>query len=97
MRVILTKKFFFGLPTGIFLQSNCGHNIYSPVFADEVWPVEIRHLQWQIIRDRRANGRLCVTWPSREIFESKYYEQVLSILTRGYCEIPGTGSSHDVA
>ena len=41
----LTKSFFMGLPTGLYLASGVGHAPGQPCFAETVAPVEGRNAQ----------------------------------------------------
>ncbi len=77
MRVKLSKKFFLELNEDLFLASNCFDENLRPIFAQEVWPLSIREMQWQIIVDCRANHRLCEVFESREAFEQDYFDRIL--------------------
>ena len=60
------------LEEGVFLVSNCTDEKAKPIFAEEVWPLRIRELQWQRIVDCCASHRLCEIFRAREDFEEYY-------------------------
>lgn len=76
----LPKKFFMTLEEGLFVASNCANENRKPVFADGVWPLSIRGLQWQIIVERKANSRLCDVYRSKADFEEDYFKRKLSMM-----------------
>jgi hypothetical protein len=57
-RTKLNKKYFMSLKESLFISSNCFYFFIGgsgkPIFADTVWPLSIRGLQWQLIVDRGA-------------------------------------------
>jgi len=63
--VKLTKKFFMGLPEGVFLISNLVQTLNSSKFEEYVTPVAEREKQWQKIVSLECNNRLC------HVFENK--------------------------
>jgi hypothetical protein len=77
LRAKLSKKFFMQLEDGVFLTSNCTNENAKPIFAQEVWPMHIRALQWQLIVDVGASHRLCEIFQSKEDFEETYFDRVL--------------------
>ncbi len=79
----LSKKFFMTLEEGLFVASNCANENRKPVFADEIWPLSIRGLQWQIIVDRRTNNRLCNVFKTKSDFEEDYFETKISMMMQG--------------
>jgi hypothetical protein len=56
----LTKKFFMGLPNGIYLMSNLVGQDRDSVFREYVLsPLSEREKQWQKIKLVEADSRLC--------------------------------------
>jgi hypothetical protein len=79
MRVKLSKKFFLELKEGLFLASNCFNEKDRPIFAEEVWPLTVREMQWQMIVDCGANHRFCEVFESRAAFEETHFDRVLKM------------------
>lgn len=73
----LSKKYFMSLDEDLFISSGVTDDQCKPVFAQEVWPLSIRSLQWQIILERRVNHRHCYVWPSKAAFEEDYFKLYL--------------------
>ncbi len=78
-RVKLSKKFFMGLKDGLFVASNCTHNNLKPIFAEEVLPLNIRELQWQMAVHCNASHWLCEVFESRADFEEYYSDMVMRL------------------
>jgi len=56
----LTKKFFMGLPSGIYLMSNLVGQDRDSVFREYVLsPLSEREKQWQKIKLAGVDSRLC--------------------------------------
>lgn len=65
----LTKKFYIGLPAGAFLVCSAGMSPLEPSFAEYV-AIEIdRPLQWNRIRESRADQIQCDVYQTKEDFE----------------------------
>ena len=73
IRQKLTKKLLMGLPTGVFLVSNCykviGPHTVTPVFAEKLVPLDDRERQWQRIKECGANGRTCEVHTTSEEYK----------------------------
>lgn len=67
--VKLTKKFFGGLPDGVFLVSCVGMSPPEPSFAEYVAASTARQEQWNRICDTGADQRHCDVYGSKEQFE----------------------------
>lgn len=69
----LNKKYFLGLPTEVYLVSNChemvGPNTYTPAFHGYVASPEEREAQWERIKAAYANHRLCTIYPSLQVYK----------------------------
>lgn len=69
----LNKKYFLGLPTGVYLISNCcemvGPNTYTPAFHEYVASPEEREAQWKTIKAAHVNHRLCTIYPSLQEYK----------------------------
>jgi hypothetical protein len=66
--VLLTRKFFFSLRTGMFLVSNIGRSIQEPSFGETVDDPEAREAQWRRIVDLKLSQRKCRVFPSEVAF-----------------------------
>jgi hypothetical protein len=64
----LTKKFFMGLPAGVFLASNCFTSPQKPMFAQYVVPLEEREKQWKQICKANVDQRNCHTFKDEVAF-----------------------------
>jgi len=54
----LTKKYYMGLPDGVFLVSSVGgFTPFDRDFAESVVPSAERNAQWQRICEKRVDGR----------------------------------------
>lgn len=61
----LTKKFYIGLPDGVFLVCSAGMSPIEPSFAEHV-AIEIdRPLQWNRIREAHADQLQCDVYQTR--------------------------------
>ena len=73
IRQKLTKKLLMGLPTSVFVVSNChrpiGPDMVTPVFAEKVVPLDDREWQWQRIKECGANGRTCEVHKTSEEYK----------------------------
>ena len=69
----LTKKFFLGLPSGVYLVSNCykkvAPNISTPIFHEYTEQPTKRISQWERIKTVGADQRLCDVYQSSEEFK----------------------------
>ncbi len=69
----LTRKYLLGLPTGVYLVSNCyrrvGPNKSTPIFYEYVEQPEKRRFQWERIKAAGADQRLCDVYKSSEEFK----------------------------
>jgi len=70
----LSKKFFLGLPDGVFLVSNTMLAPGQPMFAQAVKPPNQRADQWQEIVAARVNGRKCMVFKSAKDFMTTVLE-----------------------
>ena len=79
----LTKKFLMQLPSGTFLVSNCfrrlGPETLTPVFYENVLPLDDREAQWQRIKACGANHRLCHVYKDSEQYKQiRQFQSMLS-------------------
>jgi len=66
----ITKKFYMGLPDGVFLVSSVGgFTPFERDFAEAVVPSAERNAQWQRIREKRVDGRGCEVFASENDFK----------------------------
>jgi hypothetical protein len=69
----LTKKYFWSLPSGVYIVSNCYRSVglgkSTPVFYEYVEQPEKREAQWNRIKNTGANQRLCDVYQSSEEFK----------------------------
>lgn len=66
IRELLAKKFFVGLPDGVFITSNILNSLHQPILAEYVLPSgPEREDQWRSIVLRGCNHRIC------NVFENK--------------------------
>jgi hypothetical protein len=65
----LTKKFYIGLPDGVFLVCSAGMSPLEPSFAEYVAIDIDRPVQWNRIREARADQIECHVYQTKEDFE----------------------------
>ena len=84
----LTKKYFWGLTTGVYIVSNCfrrvGPGKSTPVFYEYVEQPEKREAQWDRIKSAGADQRLCDVYRSSEEFK-----RAVEFKTAVYKNYPG--------
>ena len=56
----LSKKYLMNLDEGLFVISGMGHSPTSPIFAEEVTPINEREAQWDRIKKTATNNRKCM-------------------------------------
>jgi len=67
----LTKKYYMGLPDGVFLVSSVGgFTPFDRDFAESVVPSAGRNAQWQSIHEKRVDGRGCEAFATEEDFKT---------------------------
>ena len=71
----LTKKFLMSLPEGRYLVSNCTDELGCPIYEGVVARSDVRDMQWEKLKQVRANQRHC------HVFDSKidYVEFIESV------------------
>jgi hypothetical protein len=69
----LTKKYFWSLPPGVYIVSNCyssvGPGKSTPVFYEYVEQPDKRKVQWERIKTAGADQRFCDVYQSSEEFK----------------------------
>ena len=69
----LNKKYFLGLPAGVYLVSNCYEMVtmetYTPAFYEYVVAPDQRESQWQRIKAAGANQRQCEVYENADEFK----------------------------
>ncbi|HLH53791.1 MAG TPA: hypothetical protein VKY92_09270 [Verrucomicrobiae bacterium] len=80
----LTKKYLMSLRAGRFLVGNvCDHH-YQPSFAEHVVQPQLRTRQWERIKARGADGRLCDLFKSEQAFRDHARRKRASEKKHGY-------------
>lgn len=74
----LTKKLLMTLPEGCYIVSNVTDGKGCPVYDGEVTGAEFRDLQWEKIKQVRADQRACHVFGSKAEFV-RFFEQVEGI------------------
>jgi tripartite-type tricarboxylate transporter receptor subunit TctC len=84
----LTRKYFLGLPTGVYLVSNCykrvAPNKSTPIFYEYVEQLAQRISQWERVKAAGADQRLCDVYRSSEEFK-----KAVEYKTAAYGNYPG--------
>lgn len=69
MRGNLTKRFYFQIPTGLFLVSRIDRSKNKPIFAEKVVPLSERRSQWKTIMEIGIAQRLCYVFADKKDYE----------------------------
>jgi len=66
----LTKRFFMGLPAGVYLVSGVGgFTPFERDFEAEVSSQETRQAQWQQIKQARVDRCTCMVFESKHAYD----------------------------
>jgi hypothetical protein len=75
----LTKAVLMSLPEGVILQSNVGHDPFTPVFEDVLGPMAKREEVWAKMRALKVAGRMFRAFTAKESYEHELRQRLNAI------------------